>query len=82
MALAMNAPMQLSSSNSLISLAMTVLPQEWLRQNHNWEQERWFRDGIASLRVGALRCAWASDKLVERSLSLDVLDAKLVGPAR
>jgi hypothetical protein len=20
--------------------------QEWLRQNHNWEQDRWFRDGI------------------------------------
>jgi hypothetical protein len=45
-ALAMNPPMQVSSSNSLVSLAMTVLLQEWLRQNHNWEQELWFRDGV------------------------------------
>jgi hypothetical protein len=45
-ALAMNPPMQVSSSNSLISLAMTVLPQGWLRQNHNWEQELWFRDDM------------------------------------
>jgi hypothetical protein len=42
-ALAMNAPMQVSSSISLISLAMNP-PQERLRQNHNWEQELWFRD--------------------------------------
>ena len=32
-------------------------PQEWLRQNHNWEQERWFRDGILFIAVGGLRCA-------------------------
>ena len=44
-ALAMNAPMQVSSSNSLISLAMTS-SQERFRQSHNWEQELWFRDGI------------------------------------
>jgi hypothetical protein len=46
-ALAMNVPMQVSSSNSLISLSMTSSPQERLRQNHNWEQELWFRDGMA-----------------------------------
>jgi hypothetical protein len=44
-ALAMNAPMQLSSSNSLISLAMTSSPGA-APQNHNWEQELWFRDGM------------------------------------
>jgi hypothetical protein len=37
---------QVSSSNSLISLAMTVFPQERLRQNHNWEKELSFRDGM------------------------------------
>jgi hypothetical protein len=51
-ALAMNPPMQVSSSNSLISLAMTVLPQEWRRQNHNWEQELWFRDDVRTYTGG------------------------------
>ena len=46
MALAMNPPMQVSSSNSLISLTMTVLHQERLRQNHNREQKLWYRDGV------------------------------------
>jgi hypothetical protein len=45
-ALATNVPMQVSSSNSLISLSMTP-PQERLRQNHNCEQELWFRDDMA-----------------------------------
>jgi hypothetical protein len=42
----MNPPMQVSSSNSLISLTMTVLHQERLRQNHNREQKLWYRDGV------------------------------------
>jgi hypothetical protein len=42
----MNPLMQVSSSNSLISFAMTVFPQGWLRQNHNWQQELWFRDDM------------------------------------
>jgi hypothetical protein len=41
-ALAMNAPMQLSSSNSLISLAMTSSPGK----TTTGEQELWFRDGM------------------------------------
>ena len=28
-------------------LVHDVFPQERLRQNHNWEQELWFRDGMA-----------------------------------
>ena len=42
MALAMNAPMQLSSSNSLISLSMTSSPGK----TTTGEQELWFRDGM------------------------------------
>src|SRR5260221_14573521 len=38
----MNAPMQLSSSNSLISLAMTSSPGK----TTTGEQELWFRDGM------------------------------------
>jgi hypothetical protein len=34
-------------------LVHDVLPQERLRQNHNWEQELWFRDDMRTGRFAA-----------------------------
>jgi hypothetical protein len=53
-ALAMNPPMQVSSSSSLMSLATTYSQERAPRESYNWERKLWFL-GFSALLLGNCR---------------------------